>query len=117
MFGDFHATVLADGDEAFVVQERLGSGFFLSDDDVFEQDVVLQLDRHGPAGIRMVYRHVALDCRDDSDALRQIGCGPQEGWQGEEQPCHKAPYEALPKSPLSSSSHGGLLLAHGQNHY
>ncbi len=112
MFGDLHATVLADGDEAFVVQERFGSGFFLSDDDVFEQDVVLQLDRHGPAGIRMVHRHVPLDCRDDPDALLQIGRCRQEGWQGEEQPCHKAPYEALSKFPLSPS-HGDPLLAHG----
>ncbi len=45
MLGNFHPAVLADGQDAVVVQEGLRAGFLISLDHILKQHAILKLDR------------------------------------------------------------------------
>jgi hypothetical protein len=67
MFGDLDSAVLANGQDAVIVQQGLGAGLLVRLDDVLEQHPVLNLGRDGLGETRMGDVHLAFNGREDAD--------------------------------------------------
>jgi hypothetical protein len=67
VLGDFDAAVLADGQNAVVVQQRLGAGLLFRLDDILEEHPVLNPGRDRFLEARMSDRHLPFDGRKDAD--------------------------------------------------
>jgi len=72
MLGDFDAGVLADGQDAVVIQQRLGAGLLVRFDDILEQHAVLDFYRNGLLKAGMGDVHLPFHGREDADI--QICC-------------------------------------------
>jgi len=67
MLGHLDAAVLADGQNAVIVQERFGTRFLVRLDHILEQHAVLDLDGNGLLEIRMGDGHLPFHSRKDAD--------------------------------------------------
>jgi hypothetical protein len=83
VFGNLDAAVLADRQDAVVVEQRLGAGGLVRLDHVLEQDAFLDFGGN-ELGSRVHDSNFALDRRKDADVdlvVRRRGCGDRSEQQ------------------------------------
>ncbi len=87
MLGNLDAAVLADGQDAVVIQQRLAARFLVRLDHILKEHPILNLDGNGLLNIRMGDSHLPFHSRKDADINLLFGSICSGNSRHEEQRC------------------------------